>query len=99
MAYARTPPTSAVPRPHRLKSASPLRFDEVAAPSGGPWGSTYVDKQFENFVEALIGRQNFVTYKASPFWIDMQEAWEKLKVIAARAQHQLSTSSASLLAP
>ena len=48
-------------------------------------------------MEALIGRQNFATYKASPFWIDMQEAWEKLKVRAARAQHQLSVLS--LLAP
>ena len=79
----RTVGTSAVPRSRRLKSTSPLRFDEIAAPSGGPWGSTYVDKQFENFVEALIGRQNYATYKASPYWIDMLEAWEKVKVRAA----------------
>ena len=67
----------------RLKSASPLRFDEVAAPSGGPWGSTYVDAEFEKFVAALIGQQNFAKYKASPYWIDMLEAWEKVKVRAA----------------
>ena len=32
---------------NRLKSISPLRLDEIAAPSGGAWGSTFVDGHFE----------------------------------------------------
>jgi hypothetical protein len=62
-----------------LRSASPLRLDEISAPSGGPWGSTYVDKQFERFVEDLIGTHNWVPYKRTSFWIDLLEAWEDIK--------------------
>ena len=64
---------------NRLSSASPLRLDEIAAPSGGPWGSTFVDKQFECFVENLIGSHNWAPYKKTSFWIDLLEAWEDIK--------------------
>lgn len=66
--------------PRRLRSASPLRLDEISAPSGGPWGSTYIDQQFERFVEDLIGTHNWVPYKKTSFWIDLLEAWEDIKV-------------------
>lgn len=63
----------------RLKSASPLRFDEVVAPSGGPWGSTLIDDRFESFVSSLIGAGNFKKIKKTPYWIELLENWESVK--------------------
>ena len=64
---------------NRLQSASPLRLDEVAAPSGGPWGSTFIDGRFEEFVKDLVGERNLDAVKATPYWIELLENWEGVK--------------------
>ena len=65
---------------NRLMSTSPLKFDEIAAPSGGPWGSTLIDYRFEMFVTALVGQRNFDAAKASSYWIELLENWEAVKI-------------------
>lgn len=82
---------------NRLVSASPLKFDEIAAPSGGPWGSTYVDKQFESFVENLVGAHNFQKLKGTPFWIEQLENWEAVKVSMDGGDDQRSINMGSIL--
>ena len=64
---------------NRLKSTTPLRFDEIAAPSGGPWGSTFVDDRFEAFVKELVGSSSFDAIKETSFWIELLENWEQVK--------------------
>ena len=64
---------------NRLASLSPLRFDEVAAPSGGPWGSTLVDDRFEAFVKELVGSTSFDAVKETSYWIELLENWEQVK--------------------
>ena len=64
---------------NRLKSTSPLRLDEIAAPSGGPWGSTFVDIRFEDFVKELVGVGNFNAIMETPYWIELLENWESVK--------------------
>ena len=82
---------------NRLVSSSPLKFDEIAAPSGGPWGSTYVDKQFELFVEAFVGAHNFQKLKGTPFWIEQLENWEAVKVSMDGGDDQRSINMGSIL--
>lgn len=62
-----------------LSSATPLRLDEIAAPSGGPWGSTFVDDRFEDFVKELVGSRNLQAVKSTPYWIELLENWESVK--------------------
>ena len=45
---------------HRVAQKMPdLILDELRSPSGGPWGSTFIDAEFETFVERA-GRSGFV---------------------------------------
>ena len=64
---------------NRLQSSSPLRLHEVQAPSGGPWGSTFVDNRFEEFVGDLVGQKSFDALKATAYWIELLENWENVK--------------------
>jgi hypothetical protein len=66
---------------HRMVQKSPaLQLDEIRTPSGGPWGSTFIDAEFENFVEQLIGAERFRRFKPSSPWIEVMKAWEALKL-------------------
>ena len=56
---------------HRVEQTSPLRLSEVREPSGGPWGSTYIDAEFERFLRRLIG----------------EASWERLKTLPAYGEH------------
>jgi len=42
----------------QIQSASPLSVREVAPPSGGAWGSTYIDKAFRTIVLDVLGPRN-----------------------------------------
>ena len=65
---------------HRVAQKSPLLLDEMRSPSGGPWGSTFIDAEFERFVEKLIGEELFRRFKPSSPWVEMMRAWEAVKV-------------------
>jgi hypothetical protein len=66
---------------HRVVEKSPaLLLDEIRSPSGGPWGSTFIDAEFEKFVEKLIGADLFRRFKLSSPWVEVMRAWETLKL-------------------
>jgi len=64
---------------HRVEGIDPLRLSEVCQPSGGPWGSTFVDEGFEQFLQKLVGPESWERFKPSSEWVDVMEAWEKTK--------------------
>jgi hypothetical protein len=64
---------------HQVKTTNPLSVDEIAPPSGGPWGSTYVDRKFTNFVEDLIGTEKMIQFKQSSFFVELMDSWENVK--------------------
>ena len=66
---------------HQAASVNPLRLDELAVPSGGAWGSTYVDAEFVNFVVRLLSpTRQPEEFKQSPNFIEHMENWETLKL-------------------
>jgi hypothetical protein len=66
---------------HRVVKKHPdLLLDEISCPSGGPWGSTLIDAEFERFVEKLVGADLFRIFKPSSPWVEMMKAWEALKL-------------------
>jgi hypothetical protein len=73
---------------HRVVQKSPaLQLDEIRRPSGGPWGSTFIDAEFENFVEQLIGAERFRRFKPSSSWIEVMRAWEAVKLSFNPGEH------------
>ena len=66
---------------HRVARAAPeLRLDELRRPSGGPWGSAFVDAEFEAFLQRLVGGGAFRRLQASPSWVEAMRAWEAVKL-------------------
>jgi hypothetical protein len=66
---------------HRVVQKSPdLLLDELREPSGGPWGSTFIDAEFENFVKELIGANLFSRFRPSSQWVEVMRAWEAVKL-------------------
>eukprot|EP00960_Hanusia_phi_P077200 768663-Hanusia_phi.AAC.5 len=63
----------------RVHTCSPLSLDEILAPSGGPWGSTYVDKEFEAFISELLGEEAYHRSRESVVWIELLRTWEAVK--------------------
>lgn len=53
---------------HRVEGTKPLQLSEIREPSGGPWGSTYVDAAYERFVQTLIGDAAWKRFKPSSAW-------------------------------
>jgi hypothetical protein len=64
---------------HNVKTTNPLSVDEIAPPSGGPWGSTYVDEKFIEFVEGLIGKAKMAEFKKSSYFLELMDSWESVK--------------------
>jgi hypothetical protein len=66
---------------HRVADKTPsMLLEEICPPSGGPWGSTYVDAEFEAFVEKLVGTAVFKDFKPSSGWVDLMKNWEAAKL-------------------
>ena len=73
---------------HQVERRQPLRVVEICQPSGGPWGSTKVDEEFERFVEKLIGEDNWRRFKPSSAWLDLMKDWEESKLAFNPADYQ-----------
>eukprot|EP00961_Rhodomonas_salina_P225900 3054064-Rhodomonas_salina.1 len=65
---------------YTVVSTDPWRIEELAVPSCGPWGSTFVDAQFEKFVQDLVCADTFNRFKPSAAWVELMECWETVKV-------------------
>ena len=57
-----------------------IQLDEICRPSGGPWGSTFVDAEFEGFVRDLMGAASFGSLKPSSQWVELMRVWEGVKL-------------------
>jgi len=56
----------------------PLSLREVAPASGGPWGATYVDKQFMGFIKDILGdKWGYVDHRTQ---LELLNAWEAAKM-------------------
>ena len=65
---------------YTVVSTDPWKIEELAIPSGGPWGSTFVDAQFEDFVKDLVGANTFKRFKPSAAWVELMQSWERVKL-------------------
>ena len=66
---------------HRVLERRPqMQLEELAAPSGGPFGSTFVDREFEKLMQDLVGDEAFARFKPSAEWVQLMRAWEGLKL-------------------
>ncbi len=66
---------------HRVARKEPqMLLDELAPPSGGPFGSTFVDLEFENFLKDLVGVAAFGRFKPSGEWVQLMRTWEAVKL-------------------
>ena len=58
---------------------NPLRLKELLPPTGGPWGSIYVDGEFIRWCEVFFGKESFAQIRhTSPFY-SLLEQWEEAK--------------------
>lgn len=62
---------------HRYNSDKLL---EIHTPSGGKWGSSYIDAQFEEFLEELFGKEHVMMLKNSSDWYEVMDNFEVLRV-------------------
>lgn len=53
---------------HQVESMAPMRLSEVREPAGGPFGSKFVDGEFEEFLKKLIGEASWKKFKPSSAW-------------------------------
>ena len=66
---------------HQVEEKEPtLKLKEIAPPSGGPFGSTYVDLEFEKFLKDLVGDNAFGRFKPSGEWVALMRTWEGVKL-------------------
>ncbi|CAM9635397.1 unnamed protein product [Ectocarpus sp. 8 AP-2014] len=62
---------------HKILSVDPLKLFEVAAPDGGVWGSTRVDKAFEEWFKMFLGRWEEEIDDET--WLSIMMTWERKK--------------------
>lgn len=72
---------------HKVVQANPLKLVEAAAPRGGAWDSTFVDKAFEDWLKLFLG-EIFSQMKTATS-LSIMLAWERKK-----AEFQGSNSEA-----
>ena len=60
---------------HRVaqKMPDPI-LDELRSPSFEPWGSAFIDAEFEAFLERLVARDLFRSFKPSSPWAEVMRA-------------------------
>ncbi|CAM9242947.1 unnamed protein product [Ectocarpus sp. 8 AP-2014] len=62
---------------HKILSVDPLKLFEVAAPDGGVWGSTSVDKAFEELLSDLLG--SWMDKVSDETLLSIMMTWERKK--------------------
>lgn len=56
--------------------------EEIIPASGGPWGSTEIDKEFEVFLLNMFGHEFMAVFRSenSDLWIELLNSWENVKL-------------------
>jgi len=52
---------------------------ELYPPSGGAWGSTYIDQKFEQLLEEIFGKDHIQEAKHSKYWNQVMDYFENAK--------------------
>ena len=93
---------------YEVASAAPFQVKQLAAPTGGEFGGTQVDKQFMLLLRDIIGEESFqaLTDRYRHVELEIRRAWETVKVNAKRdpaeaapAVIQLASLQQEVLAP
>jgi hypothetical protein len=65
---------------HSLVTKTPFRLNELAPPSGGPWGSTYVDAAFCDVLRDMTGAASYERLTKCMAYLDLmvrlRRGWE-----------------------
>ncbi|CAN0396964.1 unnamed protein product, partial [Scytosiphon promiscuus] len=64
---------------HEVLSVDPLRLKELCPPTGGPWGSTYVDSEFIAWLKSFLGNKIFTRVRRQLAFLDLVRQWEDQK--------------------
>lgn len=59
---------------HRNRSGGGLI--ELYSPSGGAWGSSFINEKFETLLDELLGKRNVAKVKNSTEWFTMMDIFE-----------------------
>lgn len=51
-------------------------LSEVHLPSGGNWGSTYINAEFVNLLEELFDAEHLNSMIGTEYWIDVMDSFE-----------------------
>lgn len=65
-------------------SLRPLEIRELRPATGGPWGSTLVDREFLLFMDEMLGGE--LSTLPNSTTLALSEAWEAIKVRCARGR-------------
>ncbi|CAM9472302.1 unnamed protein product [Ectocarpus fasciculatus] len=63
---------------HNIVSVNPLKVVEVAAPTGGAWGSTQVDEAFKKWLQRFLGEW-YEKIAKTEILLSIMEFWERKK--------------------
>jgi hypothetical protein len=89
---------------YEVVSARPFKVKQLAAPTGGPYGSTQVNDTFMTFVRDLIGPAASAELdRRRDLILDIRRAWEAVKTEATKgdkpSQINLSSLQSEILSP
>ncbi|CAN0043200.1 unnamed protein product, partial [Scytosiphon promiscuus] len=65
---------------HEVLSTNPLCLKELCPPKGGPWGSTYVDSEFMEWLKVFLGAEIFARFRRLSPFLDLLIQWEAQKI-------------------
>ncbi|CAN0479440.1 unnamed protein product, partial [Discosporangium mesarthrocarpum] len=71
---------------HEVLGTSPLRLRELSPPTGGPWGSTLVDYQFELWLRDFLGAGSFEMVENTSVLFSTLLEWENHKMALSKEQ-------------
>jgi hypothetical protein len=89
---------------HSLVTKAPFRLNELAPPSGGPWGSTYVDAAFCNVLRDMMGAASYQRLTKRMAFLELMVRWAAVQLhhgqrttppahACAAASHALTTTA------
>eukprot|EP00752_Nemacystus_decipiens_P002183 g2078.t1 len=64
---------------HEVISTSPMRLKELLPPTGGPWGSTCVDREFLKWCKGFLGETRYAEVRRTREFCTLLTQWEEGK--------------------
>ena len=64
---------------HEVLSVDPIQLKELCPPKGGPWGSTFVDRDFMEWLKSFLGVEIFTNVRRTLPFLELLRQWEHQK--------------------